>query len=95
MNTFLNNTSSNTLSHLKNNSSIGIKHHPQIMDRDTENFKNRLESMLNKFKVDTVSEFMETKRCLLEEQESVLGGQKAQYELKLRSVENDVNLILI
>lgn len=95
MASLLNNTSTHTQmpsallsSNVK--SKIGLKHHPQVMDRDTENFKNRLENMLNKFKVETVSEFMEAKRCLLEEQATVLGGQKTQFEIKLRSLEAEV-----
>lgn len=95
MNTLLNNTSTNThlpSGILSNNQSsrIGLKHHPQILDRDTEHFKNRMETMLNKFKVDTISEFMEAKRCLLEEQESVISGMKTQFELRLKTSETDV-----
>lgn len=48
--------------------------------------------MLNKFKVDTITEFMEAKRCLLEEQESIIGGEKTQFELKLKTLETDVKL---
>ena len=49
-----------------------IKHHPQIIDRDTEIFKNRLETMLNNFKIDTLTEYMEAKKHLLEEQGSII-----------------------
>ena len=68
-----------------------IRHHPQVMDRDTEAFKNRLDNMLNQFKLNTLTEYMETKRALLEEQASVISSEKAQYELKLRTKEVEVS----
>ena len=70
--------------------SSSIKHHPQIIDRDTEVFKNKLESILNKFKIDTLSEYMEAKKSLLEEQADVISGEKTQFELKLRSKEAEL-----
>ena len=41
---------------------------PQIIDEDTEQFKIRLEHLLNVFKSDAISEFMAMKKGLLEEQ---------------------------
>lgn len=79
--TQLNSTSANTS--LPQTGSV--RHHPQVLDRDTELFKSRLETMLNNFKIDTMTEYMEAKRHLLEEQAGIISGEKTQYELKLNS----------
>lgn len=42
---------------------------PQVMDEDTEHFKNKLEHLLNNFKTDAVSEFMSMKKEMLEYQQ--------------------------
>jgi hypothetical protein len=68
-----------------------LHHHPQILDRDTEAFKNRLETLLNNFKLETMTEFMEAKRSLLEEQENVVDGQKATYDSRLQIKELEVH----
>lgn len=67
-----------------------LHHHPQIMDRDTEAFKNRLETLLNNFKLETMTEFMEAKRSLLQEQEDVVEGQKASFTSRLQAKELEV-----
>lgn len=41
---------------------------PQVIDEDTEHFKNKLEHLLNNFKVDAVSEFMSMKKEMLDYQ---------------------------
>lgn len=61
------------------------RHHPQIIDRDTEVFKGKLETLLHQFKVETLTEYIEAKKSLLEEQASIIGGEKNQFELKLNT----------
>jgi hypothetical protein len=38
---------------------------PQVIDEDTEHFRNRLEHLLNGFKTDAVGEFMSMKKSML------------------------------
>lgn len=51
-------------------------HHPQIIDEDTERFKMRLEEMINKFKLETLTEFMSAKKNLLDEQANTIGHER-------------------
>jgi hypothetical protein len=39
---------------------------PQVIDEDTEHFKNKLEHLLNSFKTDAISEFMGMKKAMLD-----------------------------
>jgi hypothetical protein len=52
---------------------------PQIIDEDTEHFKNRLENLLNTFKTDAVSEFMGMKKSMLEYQRDCVKGDTQKY----------------
>lgn len=55
-------------------------HHPKMIDDDTERFKFRLDDMLNKFRLDTLNEFMEAKKGLLEDQISAISSERNNYE---------------
>lgn len=52
---------------------------PQVIDEDTEHFKNRLEHLLNGFKVDAVSEFMSMKKALLDYQKDTIKTDTQKY----------------
>lgn len=43
-------------------------HTPQVIDEDTEHFKIKLEHLLNIFKSDATTEFMQMKKSMLEDQ---------------------------
>lgn len=61
-------------------------HHPQVLDEDTERFKIRLDELANKFKFETLTEFMTVKKHLLDEQDSAISHEKmigdARYQSK-------------
>ena len=52
---------------------------PQVIDQDTEQFRNRLEHLLNGFKIDAVSEFMSMKKALLECQKEAIRTDTHKY----------------
>ena len=52
---------------------------PQIIDEDTEHFKNRLEHLLNGFKTDAVSEFMSMKQSMLDYQKESVKTDTQKY----------------
>ena len=52
---------------------------PQVIDEDTEQFRNRLEHLLNGFKSDAVSEFMSMKKAMLEYQKETIKGDTQKY----------------
>lgn len=52
---------------------------PQIIDEDTEHFRNRLEHLLNGFKTDAVSEFMSMKKSMLEYQKDTIKSDTQKY----------------
>ena len=52
---------------------------PQIIDEDTEHFRNRLEHLLNGFKTDAVSEFMSMKKSMLEYQKDTIKNDTQKY----------------
>lgn len=60
-------------------------HHPQILDEDTERFKLRLEELVSKFKLETLTEFMSAKKHLLDEQASVIGQEKMYSDTRYQS----------
>lgn len=62
-----------------------VHHHPQVIDEDTERFKLRLEDLVNRFKLETLTEFMTAKRNLLDEQASVLNSERMVSETKYQS----------
>ena len=62
-----------------------LNHHPQILDEDTERFKVRLEDLVNKFKLETLTEFMTAKRNLLDEQANAIMNEKMVCETKYQS----------
>lgn len=41
--------------------------HPIIIDQDVENFRIKLDNMVEKFKLESISEIVYTKKCLLQE----------------------------
>lgn len=53
-----------------------FNHHPQVLDEDTERFKIRLDELVNKFKFETLTEFMTVKKHLLDEQNSAISQEK-------------------
>ena len=52
---------------------------PQVIDEDTEHFKNRLEHLLNTFKTDTVSQFMSMKREMIQCQKDTIKSDTQKY----------------
>lgn len=52
---------------------------PQIIDEDTENYKTKLDYLINIFKNDTLSEFMSMKKVLLEKQTKTIKSETEQY----------------
>jgi centrosomal protein POC5 len=52
---------------------------PQIIDEDTEHFRNRLEHLLNGFKTDAVGEFMSMKRSMLDYQKETIKNDTQRY----------------
>lgn len=62
-----------------------VNHHPQILDEDTERFKLRLDELVNKFKLETITEFMSAKKHLLDEQSSAIMNEKMVAESRFQS----------
>ena len=62
-----------------------LNHHPQIIDEDTERFRLRLDELVNKFKFETLTEFMSAKRHLLDEQNTVVTQEKMIGESRYQS----------
>ncbi|KAM3142330.1 hypothetical protein pb186bvf_005487 [Paramecium bursaria] len=54
-------------------------HAPQIIDEDTEQFKLRLEHLLNVFKTEATSEFMQMKRSMLDDQKQTIKSETERY----------------
>ena len=52
---------------------------PQVIDEDTEQFRNRLQHLLNGFKSDAVSQFMSMKKAMLEYQKETIKGDTQKY----------------
>jgi centrosomal protein POC5 len=52
---------------------------PQVIDEDTEQFKVRLEHILNVFKTEATSEFMTMKRSMLEDQKNTIKFETEKY----------------
>ena len=50
-----------------------------MIDDDTEHFRNRLEYLLNGFKVDAVSEFISMKKAVLENQKETVRSETQRY----------------
>ena len=49
------------------------------MDEDTENFKNKLDNLINIFKTNAISEFMDMKKELLEERDQIIKNETYRY----------------
>ena len=52
---------------------------PQIIDEDTENFRIKLDHLINIFKNDAISEFMSMKKFLLENQVKTIKCETEKY----------------
>lgn len=52
---------------------------PQIIDEDTENFRIKLDNLINIFKNDALKEFMSMKKSLLETQVQTIKGETERY----------------
>lgn len=52
---------------------------PQIIDEDTQHFRNRLQNLLNIFKTDAVTEFMSMKRSMLDYQKDTIKTDTQKY----------------
>ncbi|CAD8192834.1 unnamed protein product [Paramecium pentaurelia] len=63
-------------------------HAPQIIDEDTEQFKIRLEHILNVFKTEATSEFMTMKRSMLEDQKQTIKQDTEKY-LQMYELKNN------
>ena len=69
----------------ENNNSDNAYHHIQIIDEDVENFKRRLDIMVNNFRTDTLKDFMAIKRNLLIEQKTCIENEKQKCDALLSS----------
>ena len=49
------------------------------MDEDTENFKNKWDNLINIFKTNAISEFMDMKKELLEERDQIIKNETYRY----------------
>ena len=65
-------------------------HHMQILDEDAERFRDKLDNMVNKFKTETMSEFMSMKRSLLEDQEETINTETRKYTRILENRNSEV-----
>ncbi|CAD8119542.1 unnamed protein product [Paramecium sonneborni] len=72
----------------KKNISKSRNHAPQIIDEDTEQFKIRLEHILNVFKTEATSEFMTMKRSMLEDQKQTIKLDTEKY-LQMYELKNN------
>ncbi|CAD8197894.1 unnamed protein product [Paramecium pentaurelia] len=72
----------------KKNVSKSRNHAPQIIDEDTEQFKIRLEHILNVFKTEATSEFMTMKRSMLEDQKQTIKQDTEKY-LQMYELKNN------
>ncbi|CAD8198769.1 unnamed protein product [Paramecium octaurelia] len=72
----------------KKNVSKSRNHAPQIIDEDTEQFKIRLEHILNVFKTEATSEFMSMKRSMLEDQKQTIKLDTEKY-LQMYELKNN------
>ncbi|CAD8104804.1 unnamed protein product [Paramecium sonneborni] len=72
----------------KKNISKTRNHAPQIIDEDTEQFKIRLEHILNVFKTEATSEFMTMKRSMLEDQKQTIKQDTEKY-LQMYELKNN------
>ncbi|CAD8203362.1 unnamed protein product [Paramecium octaurelia] len=72
----------------KKNSNKIRNHAPQIIDEDTEQFKIRLEHILNVFKTEATSEFMAMKRSMLEDQKQTIKQDTEKY-LQMYELKNN------
>lgn len=52
---------------------------PQVIDEDTQHFRNRLEHLLNTFKTDAVGEFMSMKQSMLDYQKQSVKSDTQKY----------------
>lgn len=52
---------------------------PQIIDEDTENFRVKLDNLINIFKKDALAEFMSMKKFLLENQVKTIKSETERY----------------
>lgn len=64
---------------------IRRNHHPQILDEDTERFKVRLDELVGKFRLETLTEFMAAKKHLLDEQASAIGQERTVTDSRYQS----------
>lgn len=68
-----------------------IYHHLQVLDEDAENFRSKLDTLINGFKNETMSEFMQIKRNLLQEQQDTIENETRKFN---RIVENRTNEVI-
>ena len=61
-----------------------------MIDEDTEHFKAKLDDLINKFRAETISEFMAVKRSLLEEQTDTIEAETRKYTKLLENRTNEV-----
>jgi hypothetical protein len=76
------------------NRSGDLFHHPVIFDADVERFKNKLEGMLNSFKLESLSEILSVKKEMLEEKSKFLASHKKQQDLAIADLKSQVTLLV-
>ena len=70
---------------LKNN-----LNYPIMIDNDIEKFRIRLDSMLNKFKLESISEILKTKKNLLIDQSKFLSNEKKGFNMEIERLITEI-----
>lgn len=68
-----------------------MAHNLHVLDEDIENFKIKIEDLVNKFKNDTINEFITMKRAVLKDQQDAIESETQKYTRILESRNNEVN----
>lgn len=66
-------------------------HQLQVIDEDTEHFKQKLDGLINSFRTETLNEFMSIKRSLLEDQTNAIDGETRKYGKLLENRTNELD----
>ena len=77
-----------------NNSNKTRNVFPQIIDEDTENFRIKLDHLINVFKNDALGEFMNMKKFLLENQVKTIKNETEKYLNMYEEKHNQVKFII-
>ena len=75
-----------------NSSTLGTGHYRGLtFDVDVERFKSKMESALNAFKVEALSELLVAKRNMLQEHSTVLAGESERHQCEMSVKDAEVS----